>query len=32
MGFDFDVGYRYQEGYAKAGKELGILLVKKALK
>ena len=32
MGFDFDVGYRFQEGYAKTGKELGIFLYKKALK
>lgn len=32
MGYDFDVGYRLQEGYAKTGKELGIFLYKKALK
>ncbi len=32
MGYDFDVGYRLQEGYAKTGKELGIFLAKKALK
>lgn len=32
MGYDFDVGYRLQEGYAKTGKELGSFLVKKALK
>ncbi len=32
MGYDFDVGYRLQEGYAKTGKELGAFLAKKALK
>lgn len=32
MGYDFDVGYRLQEGYAKTGKELGIFLYKKGLK
>ncbi|MEP6663433.1 MAG: hypothetical protein ABJC04_07180 [Verrucomicrobiota bacterium] len=32
MGYDFDVGYRLQEGYAKTGKELGSFLIKKALK
>ncbi|MEI7732498.1 MAG: hypothetical protein WCO56_23200 [Verrucomicrobiota bacterium] len=32
MGYDFDVGYRLQEGYAKTGKELGAFLSKKALK
>lgn len=32
MGYDFDVGYRLQEGYAKTGKELGAFLNKKALK
>lgn len=32
MGYDFEVGYRLQEGYAKTGKELGIFLCKKALK
>ncbi|MGZ4986880.1 MAG: hypothetical protein ACXWBP_02455 [Limisphaerales bacterium] len=32
MGFDFDVGYRFQEGYAKTGKELGYFLYKKALR
>ena len=32
MGYDFDVGYRLQEGYAKTGKELGALIVKKGLK
>ena len=32
MGYDFDVGYRLQEGYAKTGKELGAFLYKKALK
>lgn len=32
MGYDFDVGYRIQEGYAKTGKELGAFLYKKALK
>ncbi len=32
MGYDFDVGYRLQEGYAKTGKELGEFLNKKALK
>ena len=32
MGYDFDVGYRLQEGYAKTGKELGKFLIKKALK
>ncbi|ELR69019.1 hypothetical protein C900_05577 [Fulvivirga imtechensis AK7] len=29
MGYDFDTGYRIQESYAKAGKELGQFLVKK---
>lgn len=29
MGFDFDTGYRIQEAYAKAGKELGQYLSKK---
>lgn len=28
-GYDFDTGLRLQEGYAKAGKELGILIRKK---
>jgi hypothetical protein len=28
-GFDFDAGYRLQESYAKAGKELGIFLRKR---
>ena len=32
MGYDFDPGYRLQEGYAKTGKELGAFLCKKALK
>jgi hypothetical protein len=32
MGYDFDAGYRLQEGYAKTGKELGIFIYKKALK
>ena len=32
MGYDFDAGYRLQEGYAKTGKELGGLICKKALK
>ena len=32
MGYDFDPGYRLQEGYAKTGKELGVFLYKKALK
>jgi hypothetical protein len=32
MGYDFDVGVRLQEGYAKTGKELGAFLYKKALK
>jgi len=32
MGYDFDAGYRLQEGYAKTGKELGILICKKGLK
>ncbi|HWN95274.1 MAG TPA: hypothetical protein VNT99_09600, partial [Methylomirabilota bacterium] len=32
MGYDFDPGYRLQEGYAKSGKELGAFLCKKALK
>ena len=31
-GYDDDVGYRLQEGYAKTGKELGKFLIKKALK
>lgn len=30
MGFDFDSGYRIQEAYAKAGKEMGQYLIKKA--
>lgn len=29
MGFDYDTGYRIQESYAKAGKELGQYLAKK---
>lgn len=29
MGYDFDSGFRIQESYAKAGKELGKYLVKK---
>jgi hypothetical protein len=29
MGFDYDTGYRVQESYAKAGKELGIFISKK---
>ena len=32
MGYDFDTGYRLQEGYAKTGKELGVFLYKKGLK
>ena len=32
MGYDFDAGYRLQEGYAKTGKELGIFICKKASK
>lgn len=32
MGYDFDAGYRLQEGYAKTGKELGAFLYKKGLK
>lgn len=32
MGYDFDSGWRIQEAYAKAGKELGIFICKKALK
>ena len=32
MGYDFDAGYRLQEGYAKTGKELGILISKKIAK
>ena len=32
MGYDFDSGFRVQEAYAKAGKELGAFLCKKALK
>ncbi|MBL6449221.1 hypothetical protein JMN32_23125 [Fulvivirga sp. 29W222] len=32
MGYDFDTGYRIQESYAKAGKELGQYLAKKVLK
>jgi hypothetical protein len=32
MGYDFDTGFRLQEGYAKTGKELGKFLIKKALK
>ena len=32
MGYDFDAGYRLQEGYAKTGKELGILVSKKISK
>jgi hypothetical protein len=31
-GYDFDSGFRVQEGYAKAGKELGAFICKKALK
>lgn len=31
MGYDFDTGYRIQESYAKAGKELAQFLKKKAL-
>jgi hypothetical protein len=29
MGFDWDTGYRLQESYAKAGKELGIFISRK---
>lgn len=29
MGYDFDTGFRIQESYAKAGKELGKYLLKK---
>jgi hypothetical protein len=32
MGYDYDPGYRLQEGYAKTGKELGKFLCQKALK
>lgn len=32
MGYDFDAGWRLQEAYAKAGKELGYFICKKALK
>lgn len=32
MGYDFDAGFRIQESYAKAGKELAAYLNKKALK
>ena len=32
MGYDFDTGWRLSEGYAKTGKELGKLLIKKAFK
>ncbi len=32
MGYDFDAGYRLQEGYAKTGKELGAFLYKKGFK
>lgn len=32
MGYDFDTGFRIQESYAKAGKELGQYLSKKVLK
>lgn len=32
MGYDFDGGWRVQEAYAKAGKELGGFICKKALK
>ncbi|MTI28590.1 hypothetical protein [Fulvivirga kasyanovii] len=31
MGYDFDTGFRIQESYAKAGKELGQYLAKKVL-
>ena len=31
-GYDFDVGYRLQEGYAKTGKELGAFVYKKGVK
>lgn len=31
-GYDFDVGYRLQEGYAKTGKELGAFVYKKGLR
>lgn len=31
-GYDFDIGVRLQEGYAKTGKELGAFLYKKALR
>jgi hypothetical protein len=29
MGYDFETGYRLQESYAKAGKELGVFIAKK---
>ena len=32
MGYDFDAGWRIQEAYAKAGKELGYFICKKGLK
>lgn len=32
MGYDFDTGYRIQEAYAKAGKELGQLIEKQKKK
>lgn len=32
MGYDFDAGFRLQEGYAKTGKELGGFICKKGLK
>jgi len=32
MGYDYDAGFRLQEGYAKTGKELCSLICKKALK
>jgi hypothetical protein len=31
-GFDYDVGYRLQEAYAKAGKELGVFICNNGLK
>ncbi len=32
MGNDYDTGYRISEAYAKCGKSLGALLVKKGFK
>lgn len=32
MGYDFDAGFRIQESYAKCGKELGALMLKKSYK